>query len=55
MSRVVNDADAQGVLADVACPVLGLYRTGGHITSSNQEQLLRDGLKSFDLRHLPTG
>lgn len=55
MSRVVNEANAQGFLADIACPVLGLYPTGGHITSSNQEQLLRDGLKSFDLRHLPTG
>ena len=55
MSRIVNDANPQGFLADIACPVLGLYPTGGQITSSNQEQLLRDGLKSFDLRYLPTG
>ena len=55
MSRLVNQANAQAFLAEIDQPVLGLYPTGGQITSGNQERLLREGLANFEIVHLPTG
>ena len=54
MSRLVNEANAADLLAKVRQPVLGLYPTGGQITSDRQLGLLRDGLENFELQQLPT-
>ncbi len=54
MSKLVNEANAKQLLDDINLPVLGMYPTGGQITSNAQEQLLRDGLKNFEIMHLPT-
>ena len=54
MSKLVNQADAQSLLAQIDQPVLGLYPTAGQITSNAQEQLLREGLNNFQIVHLPT-
>lgn len=54
MSTLVNSANASGFLPQVTCPVLGLYPTAGQITSDSQEKMLREGLKDFELVHLPT-
>lgn len=55
MSRLVNQANAQGFLAQIDAPVLGLYPTEGQITSRDQERRLREGLADFEIVHLPTG
>ena len=55
MSKLVNRANAQEFLPKIDSPVLGLYPTGGQITSGEQEQLLREGLSNFEVVHLPTG
>jgi len=54
MSKLVNGANAEGFLENIQCPVLGLYPTGGQITSSQQMQLLQRSLKQFEIVHLPT-
>lgn len=54
MSRLVNAANAQDFLAQVDAPVLGLYPTQGQITTREQERMLNDGLKTFEIVHLPT-
>ena len=54
MSKLVNQANAEQFLKKIDLPVLGLYPTGGQITSNVQEQLLKDGLKDFEIVHLPT-
>ena len=54
MSKLVNQANAEQFLKKIDLPVLGLYPTGGQITSNAQEQLLKDGLKDFEIVHLPT-
>lgn len=54
LSKLVNEANAQELLADIDLPVLGLYPTEGQITSATQERLLRDGLKNIEIVHLPT-
>ena len=55
MSRLVNEANAQDLLPRINVPVLGLYPTQGQITSNEQERLLREGLKDFEVVFLPTG
>lgn len=55
MSRLVNGANAADFLPLVRQPVLGLYPTGGQITSAAQEALLREKLPQLELIHLPTG
>lgn len=54
MSKLVNQANAQALLEQIDLPVLGLYPSQGQITSAVQERLLSDGLKHFDMIHLPT-
>ena len=54
MSKLVNAADASSFLSGVRAPVLGLYPTSGQITSDRQEALLREGLRNFEMVHLPT-
>ena len=54
MSQLVNSASAAGFLPKVEVPVLGLYSSGGQITSDEQVSLLKEGLPSFELHHLPT-
>ncbi len=54
MSKLVNEANAQDLLERIRVPVLGLYPSDGQITSSEQEQLLRNGLNSIEFVHLPT-
>jgi 3-oxoadipate enol-lactonase len=55
MSKLVNAANASDFLPNIDAPVLGLYPTSGQITSDAQEDLLRNGLKQFEMVHLPTG
>ena len=54
MSQLVNSASAADFLPKVEVPVLGLYPSGGQITSDEQVSLLKEGLPSFELHHLPT-
>ena len=54
MSQLVNNASAADFLPKVEVPVLGLYPSGGQITSDEQVRLLKEGLPSFELHHLPT-
>jgi 3-oxoadipate enol-lactonase len=54
MSKLVNHSNAQSFLKDIEAPVLGLYPTGGQITSNAQEQLLKDNLNNLEILHLPT-
>lgn len=54
MSKLVNAANARDLLPQVKAPVLGLYPDGGQITSRDQEELLRNGLKQIEFVHLPT-
>jgi len=54
MSQLVNSANAADFLPKVEVPVLGLYPNGGQITSDEQVELLKEGLRSFELHHLPT-
>lgn len=54
MSRVVNEANVADLLPLVSVPVLGLYPTSGQITSADQERILKQGLRSLELEHLPT-
>ena len=55
MSDLVNRTGATALLDNVVAPVLGLYPTGGQITSAEQEALLKSRLKQFELVHLPSG
>ena len=54
MANLVNNANVGSYLARVAAPVLGLYPTDGPITTPEQEQMLRDNIRSLRLVHLPT-
>lgn len=54
MSRLVNKANAKDFLSQINVPVLGLYPTAGQITSDKQVDLLHEGLKDFNIVHLPT-
>ena len=38
----------------VLIPVLGLYPSGGPITSDAQVEMLKDGLANFEIHHLAT-
>lgn len=55
MSKLVNGANAAGFLPDIKAPVLGLYPSGGQITSDTQLEMLKEGLANFEIHHLPTG
>ncbi len=55
MSRLVNEANAIGLLPRIHAPVLGLYPTAGPITDAEQERLLLANLPQARLVHLPTG
>jgi 3-oxoadipate enol-lactonase len=50
----VNGANASAFLPRVEAPVLGLYPTGGQITSAEQEEMLMEKLANFRIVHLPT-
>lgn len=54
MSRLVNKSNAKDFLSQINVPVLGLYPTAGQITSDKQVDLLHEGLKDFNIVHLPT-
>jgi 3-oxoadipate enol-lactonase len=54
MARLVNEADAAPYLPRIEAPVLGLYPTGGKITSAQQEQALAAGIRNLRVVHLPT-
>ena len=45
---------AAGFLPRVRVAVLGLYSSGGQITSDAQVEMLKDGLANFEIHHLPT-
>jgi 3-oxoadipate enol-lactonase len=51
---LVKHASAEAYLPRIAAPVLGLYPTAGPLTSSEQETLLRSGIRNFTLIHMPT-
>lgn len=52
-SHLVNGANATDFLPRIQAPVLGLYPTQGPITSTEQEQMLAEGLADFRIVHLP--
>jgi 3-oxoadipate enol-lactonase len=51
---LVKHASAKEFLPRIAAAVLGLYPTAGPLTSSEQEQLLREGIRHLEWIHLPT-
>jgi 3-oxoadipate enol-lactonase len=51
---LVKHASAEAYLPRIAAPVLGLYPTAGPLTTSQQENLLRSGIRDFELVHMPT-
>jgi len=51
---LVKHASAEAYLPRIAAPVLGLYPTAGPLTTSEQENLLRSGIRDFELVHMPT-
>jgi 3-oxoadipate enol-lactonase len=51
---LLRHANAREFLPKITCPVLGLYPTAGAITSSEQEDLLAEGIDDFRIVHLPT-
>ena len=51
---LVKHASAQEFLPRIEAPVLGLYPTAGPLTSSEQEALLRAGIRDLRLIHMPT-
>ena len=51
---LVKHASAESFLPRIEAPVLGLYPTSGPLTSSEQETLLRKGIRDFTLIHMPT-
>jgi len=53
-AKLVNGANAASFLPRGRAPVLGLYPTGGPITSAEQERMLVDNLRNLRLVHLPT-
>ena len=53
MTRMIHSVNVTELLPAVRAPVLGLYPTGGHITTDSQEKLLKEGLRNFTLIHLP--
>jgi 3-oxoadipate enol-lactonase len=53
-AKLVNSASAASFLPRIKAPVLGLYPTGGAITSAEQEKLLRENVRDLRIVHLPT-
>ena len=53
-ARLVNSANAADFLPRIKAPVLGLYPTAGAITSAEQEKMLAENLRDFQVVHLPT-
>ncbi len=53
MAQLVNSANVLPYLDRIQAPVLGLYPTGGPITTPEQEQMLADRIKDLRLVHLP--
>ncbi len=51
---LVKHASAEAFLPRIDAPVLGLYPTAGPLTTSEQEALLRAGIRNFTLVHMPT-
>ncbi len=49
-----SKASARDLLPRIEAPVLGLYPTSGVVTSSDQEVLLKAGIRNLSLVHLPT-
>lgn len=52
--RMQSTASAKELLPRIEAPVLGLYPTAGPITTSEQEQLLKAGIRNLRIVHLPT-
>ena len=51
---LLRHANAQPYLRRIEAPVLGLYPTSGALTSSEQEDLLAEGIRDLRMIHLPT-
>lgn len=51
---LLRHANAKPYLPRIEAPVLGLYPTSGALTGSEQEELLKEGIRDFRLIHLPT-
>ena len=54
MSTLVTGANAAGFLTRVGIAVLGLYQSGGQITSDAQVEMCKDGLANIEIHNLPT-
>jgi 3-oxoadipate enol-lactonase len=51
--RLLRNASARDFLPKIQAPVLGLYPTGGPITTGEQEAQLREGIRNLRIVHLP--
>jgi 3-oxoadipate enol-lactonase len=51
---LLRHASAKDLLPRIAAPVLGLYPTAGLLTSNEQEDLLRAGIRNLRMIHLPS-
>jgi 3-oxoadipate enol-lactonase len=51
---LLKHASAKEFLPRIQAPVLGLYPTAGALTSPEQETLLREGIRTLSMIHLPT-
>ena len=54
MSRVMHAASALPYLSKIEAPVLGLYPSAGPITSTEQEAMLKENIRSLSMIHLPS-
>jgi 3-oxoadipate enol-lactonase len=54
LNGLLRHASANDLLPRIEAPVLGLYPTAGLLTDSEQERLLRDGIRDLRLIHLPS-
>jgi len=51
---LLRHASAKDLLPRITAPVLGLYPTAGLLTSNEQENLLRAGIRDLRMIHLPS-
>jgi len=54
MGKVFHGISAEPYLPHIEAPVLGLYPTGGPITSADQEAILTSKIKNLRMVHLPS-
>ena len=53
MTYVAQTVDVKPVLHKIKAPVLGLYPTGGEVTTGDQFETMRRDIKDLKIVHLP--